>query len=61
MKTREEVLVSLETEDKTGIIPAINEINGKIPKITISTEEPKDTDGEDGDIWIVHEEPAGGA
>lgn len=60
MNTRAEVLASLKTEDKTGIIPAINEINAKIQKITVSKENPKDTDGKDGDIWIVYEEPVGG-
>ncbi|MGG2085347.1 hypothetical protein [Lysinibacillus pakistanensis] len=36
MNTREEILESLETKDKTGVIPAINEIYRKAQK-TVST------------------------
>ena len=34
----------------------ITELNNKIPNITISPLEPTESDGEDGDIWIVYEE-----
>ena len=71
MNTREEVLASLQTKDKTGVIPAVNELKKDLdetkaavesfPNFTISTVEPTDADGEDGDIWIIYEEPVGGA
>lgn len=77
MNTREEVLATLKTTDKTGVIPAINELKTDLdkaetaiaavasvtsatPKFTISKDEPTDTDGQDGDVWFVYEEPTTG-
>lgn len=75
MNTKDQVLAALKTTDKTGIVPAINELKTDLdkaetaiaaiatvtaatPKFTISTAEPTDDDGEDGDVWFVYEEPA---